>query len=806
MVAGRGDWRDDHEPRKPRCEWSGALLQSCFSIEIINLLHYSACAGIVGNIIRGEWQTAGQFTFSKAGEGIFKMNNEKLRYLRDRWDHDVARGLDEPELLRYRSNLLGSDLRITNFGGGNTSSKSEETDPLDGTPTTVLWIKGSGGDLGSIQRKGFASLYLKKLHAAASRYRGVEFEDEMVEMYPLCGFGNNSVAASIDTPLHGFLPFAHVDHLHPDWGIALAASANGREKMEEFNRRFGHRLIWLQWQRPGFELAMMLRKAVSDSPGCDGIVLGGHGLFTWGETQRNCYSNTLTIIDQLGQFVTGHVEEKGNALFGGALSTTLKNQRELALDIFPYIRGRISHRQHMIGSFTDNAEVLRFLNSRDAQKLAHLGTSCPDHFIRTKIRPLFVAWEPSSQLSGLREKFDEALKGYREEYRQYYESFAVPDSPKMRDANPTIVLIPGIGVFSFGKNKTESRITGEFYSNAIHVMEGATALASGKTPEKLPQAGPAAATEAFTVHTNYVALPLSEAFRIEYWQLEEAKIRRQPAEKELSRRIVLVVGGGNGVGQATVLLAAQRGAQVVVADRDMDAAKKVAAEAKGIAGEEGARAAAIDIQNREAIRTALREVIGAYGGIDILINTAAIFPTSLDGTINDGQWGTTLDINVTANHRLADELAQVLREQNLEGSIVLTSSANAVVAKRGSEAYDVSKAALSHLVRELAISLAPKVRVNGISPATVVKGSTMFPRERVTASLTKYEIKFDPRATDEELRGLLSEFYARRTLTHQPIQPEDCAAAILFLAGPASRCTTGHLIPVDGGLTEAFLR
>src|ERR1700704_397416 len=731
---------------------------------------------------------------------------EKLRYLEDRWDDRVAKTLDDAELLRYRSNILDSDLRITNFGGGNTSSKISDTDPLDGTEKSVMWIKGSGGDIGSIRRKGFATLYLEKLHAAAQRYRGVEFEDEMVEMYPLCAFGNNTVAASIDTPLHGFLPFAHVDHLHPDWGIALAAAANGREKMEEFNRQFEHRLIWLPWQRPGFELAMMLRQAVSASKGCDGIVLGGHGLFTWGATQRECYSNTLTVIDQLGQFIMKHVEEKGNALFGGTISATLENQQELALDIFPFIRGRVSGRQRMIGSFSGSPEVLRFINSRDAEKLARLGTSCPDHFIRTKIRPLFVAWEPSSKPSGLRERIDGALKVYREGYRQYYDSYAAADSPRMRDANPTVVLIPGIGMFSFGKNKTEARIAGEFYTNAIHVMEGATALGGGKAPEILPQAGPAAKTEAFAVHPNYVALPPSEAFRIEYWQLEEAKIRRQPLEKELSRRVVVVVGGGNGVGQATALEAAQRGAHVVVADRDRDAAAKTAVKAEKIAGKEAAKVVSIDIRDREGICKALREVIAMYGGIDILINTAAVFPSSPDGVIQDEQWGTTLDINLTANHRLADEIAKILREQNLDGSIVLTSSANAVVPKRGSEAYDVSKAALSHLVRELAISLAPKVRVNGISPATVVKGSTMFPRDRVTVSLTKYEIKFDSQATDEELRELLAEFYAKRTLTHQPIGPEDCAAAILFLAGPQSRCTTGHLIPVDGGLTEAFLR
>jgi rhamnose utilization protein RhaD (predicted bifunctional aldolase and dehydrogenase)/NAD(P)-dependent dehydrogenase (short-subunit alcohol dehydrogenase family) len=731
---------------------------------------------------------------------------ERLRYLEDRWDDRVAGELDPAELLRYRSNILGADLRITNFGGGNTSSKLTDIDPLDGSRQITLWIKGSGGDIGSIQRSGFAALYLSKLQGLASRYRGVGFEDEMVAMYPLCAFGNNSVAASIDTPLHGLLPFENIDHLHPDWAIALAASANGRDKMEEFNGAFGHRLVWLPWQRPGFELGIMLQKAVHENPRCDGIVLGAHGLFTWGSTQRECYLNTITIIDQLGQFVLDHVERRGASLFGGGTYQALENRRDLALDISPFLRGRVCARQRMIGSFSDSPEVLRFVNSADAGKLAHLGTSCPDHFIRTKIRPLFVDWEPSNDISGLRRQIDSAIEKYRGEYRQYYESFAQPDSPKMRDANPTVVLVPGIGMFSFGRNKSEARITGEFYTNAIHVMEGAVSLGSGTQPAVLPQAGPAANTEAFSVYSNYVALPPSEAFRIEYWQLEEAKIRRQPPEKELSRRVAVVVGGGNGVGRETCLLAARRGAHVVVADRDLEAAESVASEVRTAVGKETGAAVAIDIGERNSIRTALREALAAYGGIDIVVNTAAIFPTSADGSVSDAQWGVTLDINVTANHRLTEEVVQILREQDLDASIVLTSSANAVVPKRGSEAYDVSKAAVSHLVREFAVSCAPKIRVNGISPATVVKGSTMFPRDRVIASLNKYGISYEAGASDEQLRVQLAEFYAKRTLTHQPIDPVDCATAILFLAGPQSRCTTGHLIPVDGGLTEAFLR
>jgi rhamnose utilization protein RhaD (predicted bifunctional aldolase and dehydrogenase)/NAD(P)-dependent dehydrogenase (short-subunit alcohol dehydrogenase family) len=729
-----------------------------------------------------------------------------LHYLEDRWDDKVASTLDEQELLRYRSNLLGSDLRITNFGGGNTSSKIAEKDPLDASRQVVLWVKGSGGDLGSIKRSGFATLYLNKLLALAGSYRGVAHEDEMVEMYPLCAFGKNSVAASIDTSLHGFLPFAHVDHLHPDWGIALAAAANGHEKLAEFNARFGRQLIWLPWQRPGFELGMMLQKAVATNPACDGVILGGHGLFTWGDTQRECYLNTITIIDQLGQFVQEHISSKGERVFGGARYQPRKDYRELAIDIFPYLRGRVSVAKRMIGTFTALPEVLNFINSTEAQKFAFLGTSCPDHFVRTKIRPLYVPWNPEEDLAGLRPAIDNSLAQYRNEYALYYEQHAKPGDPAMRDASPTVVLIPGIGMFSFGKNKTESRITGEFYVNAIHVMEGASALESGAQPKVLPQAGPAAESALFQVHCNYVALPPSEAFRIEYWALEEAKIRRQPAEKELSRQIALIVGGGSGIGREVVRLAAERGAHVVVADRDLDGAAKAAEQVIAVAGKEVQLAAAVDIRDRSAIRGLLRKVVAEFGGLDIVVNTAAMFPASPDGRVSDEQWASTLQLNVTANHILVDEAAKILAEQALDASVVLTSSANAVVAKRGSEAYDVSKAALSHLVRELAVALSPRVRVNGVSPATVVKGSTMFPRDRVIASLTKYNLLFEPTMTDEELRTLLANFYAQRTLTHQPIDPEDCANAILFLAGPQARCTSGHLIPVDGGLPEAFLR
>jgi rhamnose utilization protein RhaD (predicted bifunctional aldolase and dehydrogenase)/NAD(P)-dependent dehydrogenase (short-subunit alcohol dehydrogenase family) len=729
-----------------------------------------------------------------------------LKFLEDRWDPAVAASLDEPELLRYRSNLLGSDLRITNFAGGNTSSKVTEVDPLTGRPVEVLWVKGSGGDLGSMRRAGLATLYQDKFLSLERSYRGVEHEDDMVPMYALCTFRNNPVAASIDTPLHGFLPFPHVDHLHPDWGIALAASANGETKMEEFNREFGHSLVWIPWQRPGYELGLMLRQAVRDNPDCDGIVLGGHGLFTWGQTQRECYLNTLAVIDQIGQFIERHGIQKGPSRFGGQAIPPRENRAQLAIKIAPYLRGRVSTQNRWISSFTDAPDVLQFVNSAYAKDLAFLGTSCPDHFIRTKIRPLFVPWAAGADVGALKQQIDASLDEYRQQYRDYYNGFATPDSPALRDPSPTVVLIQGLGMFSFGKNKTEARITGEFYTNAIHVMEGASLLAEGEAVGQLPQCGPHNEPDSFKVFSNYVALPAIEAFKIEYWAMEEAKIRRQPPEKELSRRIALVVGGGSGIGREVALMAAARGAHVVVADRDEAAANRVAAELKSVTSLEFTTATAVDIRNREAIGKALDATVAAFGGIDILINTAAMFPSSPDGVISDAMWAVTLDVNVTANYLLSDEAAKVFNEQALDGSIVLTSSANAVVSKRGTEAYDVSKAAVSHLVRELAVALSPRVRVNGISPATVVKGSTMFPRDRVRASLTKYNIPFDDSLSDDELRNLLAGFYAKRTLTHQPIDPVDCAEAILFLASPRSRCTSGHLIPVDGGLSEAFLR
>jgi rhamnose utilization protein RhaD (predicted bifunctional aldolase and dehydrogenase)/NAD(P)-dependent dehydrogenase (short-subunit alcohol dehydrogenase family) len=727
--------------------------------------------------------------------------SSELRYLKDLWDERVAGAMDEPEKLRYRSNLLGADLRITNFGGGNTSSKVKQRDPLEQRDVDVLWVKGSGGDLGGITRSGFATVYLDKFRALEKSYRGVEYEDEMVGYYPLCTFGVNAVAASIDTPLHGALPFEHVDHLHPDWATALAAAANGLECLEKFNRRFGHNLIWLPWQRPGFELAMMLKRAVEEYPKADGLVLGGHGLFTWGNTQRDCYLNSVRIIDQIGQFVLDHVGKKGEDLFGGAVHQMRADYRDVAREIFPVLRGRISAYQLVIGSFSDLPEVQRFINSREAQPLARLGTSCPDHFVRTKIRPLFVAWDSAlGTVSTLTELLDNALADYRQAYEEYYHRFAGPDSPAMRNPNPTVVLIPGVGMFSFGKSKKEARLTGEFYVNAIHVMEGATALEGGAPPKPLPQAGKAASTDTFEVYRNYVALPLKEAFGIEYWQLEEAKLRRQPPEKELSRKVAFIVGAGSGMGRETALLAARRGAHVVAADADREAAKAVVAEISKIAGRDASLEAVINILDRESIRASLDRTVHVFGGIDILVNTTDVPLPAPSAGAGDDKGCFTFDIKASGNYLLASEAERIFSAQKLPGALVLTCAASSVVPRHGRENHDVGEAVPARLVRELSIAMAPHTRVNGISLRTQIVDLTKASRDQILMLLAAYKIPLDPEESTDGLRSKLFPFHAERTLTHAMVSAIDCAEAILFLASDRSRCTTGHLFPVDGSL------
>jgi rhamnose utilization protein RhaD (predicted bifunctional aldolase and dehydrogenase)/NAD(P)-dependent dehydrogenase (short-subunit alcohol dehydrogenase family) len=733
----------------------------------------------------------------------------KTTHLRDLWNHEQARklGADQLALLRYRSNLLGADLRITNFGGGNTSSKLELPDPFTGKPVRALAVKGSGGDLGSITESGFALLYLDRLEQLKSLYRGEAHEDEMVRYYPLSAFGENRVAASIDTPLHAFLPFPHIDHLHPDWAIALAASANGRRKLAEFNKEFDRKIVWVPWQRPGFELALLIERAVKETSGCDGILLGGHGLFTWGATQHECYLSSIHTIDQMGEFILRHQSKKG-ALFGGLKHAPLENRRKLATQILPALRGAVSSNRRVLAHYTDDEDALAFAGSKWAKELSALGTSCPDHFLRTRVCPLFLEWDSARQDAGaLKASIESQVIAYRAAYKKYYEDWANSDSPKLRDSNPSVVIVPGLGLFGFGKNKKEARITTEFFINAIHVMAGANALEDGEISGPLPQARRPEQSKQFAHFHNYVALPRSEAFRIEYWALEEAKLQRTPPEAEFSRKIGLIVGGASGIGREVALLLARKGAHLVVADFDEVGAKKTVEQAAALSSSEFVTASIVDLSSAGSLAKAIDHTIIEFGGIDFIVNTAALYPVpGPDGELSDAMWAKTFSINVTGNYLLARAAEWVFRDQNLTGSLVLTSSANAVVPKKGSEAYDISKTALNHLIHELAIKLGPAVRVNGIAPATVVAGSAMFPRDRVIQSLQKYGITHSESESTEQLRDKLAGFYAQRTLTKLPITPENCAAAIVWLAGEQSSRTTGHVIPVDGGLPDAFLR
>ena len=730
-------------------------------------------------------------------------------HLKDLWNEEHTSKLsgNQLALLRYRSNLLGADLRITNFGGGNTSSKIELPDAFTGQPARVLAVKGSGGDLGSITESGFALLYLDRLECLKELYRGEQYEDEMVGYYPLSAFGENRVAASIDTPLHAFLPFLHVDHLHPDWAIALAASANGKSKLEQFNKEFDRKFVWLPWQRPGFELALMIERAVQENPGVEGLILGGHGLFTWGVTHRECYLNSIHTINQMGEFILRHQAKKGS-LFGGVEQPPVPNRKQIAAQILPSLRGAVSSNRRAVAHYSDDDDALAFAGSKWAKELSSLGTSCPDHFLRTRVCPWFLKWNPAEEdPQVLKVRIRSDIGGYRAAYKKYYEEWARSDSPQLRDSNPSVVIVPGLGLFGFGKNKKEARITTEFFINAIHVMAGATALEDGEVSHPLPQARHAEQSRQFSHFHNYVALPRSEAFRIEYWALEEAKLRRMPPEAEFSRKIFLIVGGASGIGRETALMLAKKGAHLVVADFDVEGARKIAAEAGALGSPEFVAHTAVDLASSQSLAEATRFTILQFGGIDGIVNTAAIYPVpGSDGELSDALWAKTFLVNVTGNYLLARETAWVFSDQNLTASIVLTSSANAVVPKMGSEAYDTSKTALNHLIRELAIKLGPLVRVNGIAPATVVAGSTMFPRDRVIQSLQKYKIVFSESESTEELRSKLADFYAQRTLTRRPILPHDCASAIVWLASEQSAKTTGHVIPVDGGLCEAYLR
>jgi rhamnulose-1-phosphate aldolase/alcohol dehydrogenase len=716
------------------------------------------------------------------------------------WD-DAKAPADPVDRLIYRSNLLGSDQRITNTGGGNTSAKITAKHPITGSIVEVMWVKGSGGDLRTATKPNFASLELATLRSLESVYRAdpksgpkTAIEDKMVDLYRHTAFNLNPTASSIDTPLHGLLPAKHVDHMHPNAVISIAASANAAELTKKV---YGDEVVHTPWQRPGFDLGLVMRDVAAKHPKARGIVMGQHGLINWADDDKECYHLTLDLIEKAAEFVEKH--DKGEKTFGGAKFKPIDDEtrRKTLLSILPWLRGKLSQgNRGWILTLQQTPAVMRFVDSVDAARLAELGTSCPDHFLRTKIKPLYVPWDPSTgDVASLQAMLEAGLTKYKADYTEYYNSCKRPDSPAMRDPNPTVVLIPGLGMIAAGKTKSESRVTAEFYTCAIEVMRGAEAI------------------------DKYVALPRQEAFDIEYWALEEAKLQRMPAERELARRVVAVVGAGSGIGKAVATRLAVEGAHLVCVDMSEAAAATTADEltakygkgigvaGTGLSGCGPATAVAADITRRDNIKAAYEHAILAYGGLDHLVVTAGIFvPPDEKGNIPDDRWGLTFNVNVTGLYFAAKEAAVVFDRQQTPATVVLTTSVNAVVAKKGSVAYDTSKAAANHLVRELAVELAPRTRVNAVAPATVVSGSAMFPRDRVIASLAKYELPYKAEEETEVLRDRLAEFYAKRTLTRQPITPADQAEAVWFLLSAASSKTTGQVIHVDGGLVDAFLR
>ena len=720
------------------------------------------------------------------------------------WDDAKAASLDPVGRLAYRSNLLGSDQRITNTGGGNTSSKVVERDPLTGRPVEVLWVKGSGGDLRTSTRDNFSSLYqeklvgLQELYAARSD-KGLksQAEDDMVGMYTHTTFNLNPRASSIDTPLHSFIPGRFVDHMHPNAIIAIAASENCERLTREI---FGGAMAYVPWMRPGFELGLAMQEICRQEPEKKAIMMGQHGFISWADDEKACYTWTLDCIEKAAAYIEGKYTEKGGdaAAFGGEKYRTLDDakRRETFAAVLPWLRGQVSREKRFVGTVQDDAKILRFVNSRDAARLAELGTSCPDHFLRTKIKPLYVDWNPQTEdLAALKGKLALGLEQYRKDYAAYYAKCRHPNSPAMRDPNPTVVLIPGLGMIAWGKDKSESRVTAEFYNCAVEVMRGAEAI------------------------DRYISLPQQEAFDIEYWLLEEAKLKRMPAEKELARQVVVVIGAGSGIGRETAHRLVKEGAHIVAVDMKLEAAQATAKEIMdkhgfgiGVAGTGlsacgPALGLACNITDRASVRAMLDDVALAYGGFDSICVTAGVFwPSDTTGHIPDDKWALTFAVNVTGAYIVGDEASRTWKEQGLRGNLVLTTSANAVVAKKGSVAYDTSKAAANHLVRELAIELAPMVRVNGVAPATVVQGSAMFPRERVIGSLAKYNIPFRDDEATESLVRKLAQFYADRTLTKSPITPADQAEAYFLLVSSRLSKTTGQVITVDGGLHEAFLR
>ncbi len=689
------------------------------------------------------------------------------------WDEAKAAELagDEVALFLYRSNLLGADLRLTNYAGGNTSVKVSATDPVSGQPAEVMWVKGSGGDIGTLTQAGCANLYVEKLHQLKNRYRGLAHEDEMVGLFDHCLFDPKCAAPSIDTPLHGLLPFRHIDHLHPDALIAIAASRDGERIMREI---WGDTVGWLPWQKPGFDLGLQLEKIVAENPRLRGVILGGHGLFTWGETSYESYLNTLEVIEMAATYLEANYG-KNKPVFGGvklADGPDAAERHRLAAAAMPVLRGLASSQRRMLGHYTDDARVLEFVNSHDLARLAAKGTSCPDHFLRTKIRPLVLDPEQlQGDAASVQAYLGAQFAAYREAYRAYYERSKHPNSPAVRDANPVIILWPGVGMFSFAKDKQTARVAAEFYTNAINVMKGAEAV------------------------SEYQGLAEQEAFNIEYWLLEEAKLQRMPKPKSLSGQVAYVTGGTGGIGLAICELLLQNGACVVAADRDRLPDTQAALRQKF--GKDVALAVPIDVLDAEAIAESLRQTVLQFGGVDIVVNCAGLSISKPLAETTQADWDILNDVLVKGQFLVSQQAVAIQRQQGLGGDIVNIASKNGLVAGPNNVAYGTAKAAQLHMSRLLAAELGPdKIRVNTVNPDAVLRGSKIWESGWAAGRAKAYGI------TIEEL----PQHYAKRTLLGEEVLAEDIAKAVLVFVDGSLAKSTGNVLNVDGGVAMAFVR
>jgi len=687
------------------------------------------------------------------------------------WSDEKAAALSEPERLVYRSNTLGSDKRVTNYGGGNTSSKVRQKDPLTGEDVEVLWVKGSGGDSASIKLDGFATLYMDKLIALKGLYRGVEHEDEMVGYLPHCTFNLNPRAASIDTPLHAYVPRAHVDHMHPDAIIAIAAAKNSKELTKEI---FGDAIGWLPWKRPGFELGLWLEKFCKENPEAKGVILESHGLFTWGDTQKECYETTISTINQAMEWF--EKKSAGKAIFGGEAVTSLEpaERRAIAARLMPKIRGLISKASHKVGHFDDSAAVLEFVNSKDLRKLAPLGTSCPDHFLRTKIRPLVIEFDPAKpDVDAVIARLPEDVTAYRADYQAYYDRCKHSDSPAVRDTNAVVYLMPGVGMFTFAGDKATARISGEFYVNAINVMRGASTASS------------------------YVGLPEQEAFNIEYWLLEDLKLQRLPKPKSLAGRIALVTGGAGGIGRATATRLLGEGACVVLADIDEQALKSAHEELGKKHGADFVRSAKVDVTKEDAVIAGFADVAVEFGGIDILVSNAGLASSAPIEETTLALWDKNMDILATGYFLVSREAFRLFRAQDIGGNVVFVASKNGLAASPNAAAYCTAKAAEIHLARCLALEGAEaQIRVNVVNPDAVLRGSKIWTGEWKEQRAAAYKM-----STDD-----LEEHYRSRSMLKRSVFPEDIAEAVYFFASDLSAKSTGNILNVDAGNAQSFTR